>query len=103
MEAVTVCRLVGGASSVENDQELVARVLGGDQAAFSELVELYQQQVYNLTYRMLGNVGEAEGAAQEAFLRAYQHLDRYDPARPFKTWLLSIASNYCIAGCVNGA
>ncbi len=81
---------------MENDQELVARVLGGDQAAFSELVELYQQQVYNLTYRMLGNVGEAEDAAQEAFLRAYQHLDRYDPARPFKTWLLSIASNYCI-------
>lgn len=79
-----------------NDQTLVAKVLSGDQQAFAMLVETYQQQVYNLTYRMLNNVGEAEDAAQEAFLRAYQHLDRYDPTRSFKTWLLSIASNHCI-------
>ncbi len=81
---------------MENDQELVARVLDGDQQAFAELVELYQQAVYNLAYRMLGNVDEAEDATQETFLRAYQHLRRYDLTRPFKTWLLSIASNYCI-------
>lgn len=79
-----------------NDQELVVLVLEGDQQAFAELVEQYQRSVYNLTYRMLGNAREAEDAAQEAFLRAYQHLKRYDPERPFKTWLLSIASNYCI-------
>jgi RNA polymerase sigma-70 factor (ECF subfamily) len=78
------------------DQELVALVLEGDQGAFAELVEAYQRPVYNLTYRMLGDAREAEDAAQEAFLRAYQHLERYDPQRPFKTWLLSIASNYCI-------
>jgi RNA polymerase sigma-70 factor (ECF subfamily) len=78
------------------DRELVAQVLEGDQAAFAELVEAYQRPVYNLTYRMLGEAREAEDAAQEAFLRAYQHLERYDPQRSFKTWLLSIASNYCI-------
>lgn len=78
------------------DRELVARVLEGDQGAFAELVEAYQRPVYNLTYRMLGEAREAEDAAQEAFLRAYQHLERYDPQRSFKTWLLSIASNYCI-------
>ena len=78
------------------DQELVAQVLDGDQQAFAELVETYQQSVYNLAYRMLGNANEAEDAAQEAFMRAYQHLNRYDPSRPFKTWLLSITSNYCI-------
>jgi RNA polymerase sigma-70 factor (ECF subfamily) len=81
---------------VDTDQELVARILDGSQEAFADLVEQYQQSVYNLTYRMLGNAREAEDAAQEAFLRAYQHLNRYDPTRPFKTWLLSIASNYCI-------
>jgi RNA polymerase sigma-70 factor (ECF subfamily) len=81
---------------VSDDQALVARVLDGEQDAFAELVERYQQQVFNLTYRMLGEAREAEDAAQEAFLRAYQHMDRYDAARPFKTWLLSIASNYCI-------
>ncbi len=81
---------------MDHELELVASVLAGDQEAFGELVELYQRPVYNLTYRMLGEAGEAEDAAQEAFLRAYQHLDRYDNTRPFKTWLLSIASNYCI-------
>ncbi len=79
-----------------DDQTLVAKVLSGDQQAFADLVESYQQHVYNLTYRMLNNVGEAEDAAQETFLRAYQHLDRYDPERSFKTWILSIASNHCI-------
>lgn len=81
---------------MSTDQELVARTLDGEQQAFSELVEAYQTSVFNLTYRMLGNRGEAEDAAQEAFLRAYQHLKRYDPTRSFKTWLLSITSNYCI-------
>ncbi len=81
---------------MEHDQELVAQIMSGDQDAFAELVETYQRAVYNLTYRMLGEAGEAEDAAQEAFLRAYQHIDRYDASRRFKTWLLSIASNYCI-------
>jgi RNA polymerase sigma-70 factor (ECF subfamily) len=45
---------------------------------------------------MLGERTEAEDAAQETFLRAYMNLQRYDPARSFKTWLLSIASNHCI-------
>jgi RNA polymerase sigma-70 factor, ECF subfamily len=81
---------------VENEHELIAHVLAGDQESFAELVETYQRSVYNLTYRMLGDAREAEDAAQEAFLRAYQHMDRYDTERSFKTWLLSIASNYCI-------
>ncbi|NDJ34654.1 MAG: sigma-70 family RNA polymerase sigma factor [Chloroflexi bacterium] len=78
------------------DQELVARVLEGEQQVFAELVDRYQRSVFNVTYRMLGEARAAEDAAQEAFLRAYQHLSRYDMNRSFKTWLLSIASNYCI-------
>src|SRR5215475_9899672 len=74
----------------------VEQALAGDQAAFGELVKLHQHAVYNLAYRMLGERGEAEDAAQETFLRAYAHLDRYDTTRPFRTWLLSIASNHCI-------
>lgn len=81
---------------MDHELELVDSVLAGDQEAFGELVELYQRPVYNLAYRMLGEAGEAEDAAQEAFLRAYQHLDRYDRTRPLKTWLLSITSNFCI-------
>ncbi len=74
----------------------VADAMQGDQDAFAELVYTYQDSVYNLCYRMLGERTEAEDAAQEAFLRAYSNLYRYDPQRPFKTWLLTIASNHCI-------
>lgn len=76
--------------------EWVNAALDGNQDAFADIVYAYQDAVYNLCYRMLGERGEAEDAAQEAFLRAYLNLTRYDPARSFKTWLLSIASNYCI-------
>jgi RNA polymerase sigma-70 factor (ECF subfamily) len=68
----------------------------GDDMAFSRLVEAYQRPVYNLCYRMLGNAGDAEDAAQETFIRAYKALHRYDLNRKFSSWLLSIASNYCI-------
>jgi RNA polymerase sigma-70 factor (ECF subfamily) len=68
----------------------------GNDEAFTRLVEQYQTPVYNLCYRMLGEAEAAEDAAQETFLRAYQHLRRYDQERPFATWLLSIAAHYCI-------
>ncbi len=68
----------------------------GNDDAFAELVYAYQDAVYNLCYRMLNNGAEAEDATQEAFLRAYGNLERYDVARSFKTWVMSIASNYCI-------
>ncbi len=68
----------------------------GSQDAFAELVYTFQDAVYNLCYRMLGERTEAEDATQEAFLRAYANLHRYDPSRSFRTWLLSIASNHTI-------
>jgi RNA polymerase sigma-70 factor (ECF subfamily) len=68
----------------------------GDKVAFGKLIEAYQGPVYNLAYRMMSNSGEAEEAAQEAFIRAFTRLDSYNPAHKFSTWLLSITSNYCI-------
>jgi len=79
-----------------NESEWLERAIEGDDFAFTQLIEIYQKPVYNLCYRMLGNAGDAEDAGQEAFLRAYKSLDRYDPKRSFVTWLLSIASHYCI-------
>ena len=76
--------------------EWVQAAIAGDQDAFAELLYAYQDAVYNLCYRMLSDHVEAEDAAQEAFLRAYLNLRRYDPGRSFKTWILSIASNHCI-------
>jgi RNA polymerase sigma-70 factor (ECF subfamily) len=81
---------------VTNEADWIRMARAGDQSAFGRLVLAYQTPVYNLCYRMLGNAAEAEEAAQEAFLRAYTHLRSYDPQRPFHSWLLSIASHYCI-------
>jgi RNA polymerase sigma-70 factor, ECF subfamily len=79
-----------------NELEWLVKAQNGDDDAFSNLVDQYQNPVYNLCYRMLGNPQEAEDAAQETFWRAYQALRRFDRNRPFATWLLSIAAHYCI-------
>lgn len=80
-----------------NEEEVwLEQARQGDKAAFGHLIEAYQRPVYNLAYRMLNNSGEAEEAAQEAFIRAYTRLDSYNPAHKFSTWMLSITSNYCI-------
>jgi RNA polymerase sigma-70 factor, ECF subfamily len=81
---------------VENESEWLNKAQRGDSQAFTCLLEAYQRPVFNLCYRMLGNAQDAEDAAQETFLRAYQYLKRYDNSRPFSTWLLSIAAHYCI-------
>jgi RNA polymerase sigma-70 factor (ECF subfamily) len=82
--------------ALNEEQAWLEQAMKGDQVAFGKLVEAYQTPVYNLAYRMLNNSGEAEEAAQEAFVRAYMRLDSYNPAHKFSTWLLSITSNYCI-------
>lgn len=68
----------------------------GDRRAFNNIVNKYQQPIYNYCYRMLQNGDEAEDAAQEVFLRAYARLDTYDDRHKFSTWLFSIASHYCV-------
>ncbi len=79
-----------------DDVRLVERVLAGDADAFAYLVERYKVSVYNLSYRMLGDCGEAEDAAQECFLRAYRQLGTFAQERKFSTWLLAIASHHCV-------
>ena len=78
------------------EAECLKLALKGDQEAFTQIVETYQNPVYNLCYRMLGTPQAAEDAAQETFWRAYKNLNRYDSKRSFATWLLSIAAHYCI-------
>jgi RNA polymerase sigma-70 factor (ECF subfamily) len=80
----------------ENETVWLQQAILGDDQAFALLVERYKNPVYSLCYRMLGNSKDAEDAAQESFMRAYLHLKKYDPNRPFATWFLSIASHYCI-------
>jgi RNA polymerase sigma-70 factor (ECF subfamily) len=81
---------------VTDEKAWVAQAQQGNDDAFTQIVETYQKPIYNLCYRMLGEPGAAEDAAQETFLRAYQNLHRYDSSRAFGTWILSIAAHYCI-------
>jgi RNA polymerase sigma-70 factor, ECF subfamily len=81
---------------VTEEMDWINQSRQGNDEAFTRIVEVYQTPVYNLCYRMLGEVEAAEDAAQESFLRAYQNIHRYDPNRSFATWLLSIAAHYCI-------
>lgn len=78
------------------DRVWIEKACLGDDEAFTKLVETYQNPVYNMCYRMLGEGGAAEDAAQETFWRVYQNLKRYDSQRSLITWILSIAAHYCI-------
>lgn len=79
-----------------DERDLVLRALRGDQDAFGEIVQLHQQALYRLAYRMLGGAAEAEDAVQEVFLRAYRFLDSFDPDRPMGPWLNRITVNTCM-------
>ncbi|WP_346200359.1 RNA polymerase sigma factor SigW [Caldifermentibacillus hisashii] len=74
----------------------IKQVRKGDQNAFGEIVELYKDKVFQLCFRMLGNSHEAEDISQEAFIRAYINIERYNIDRKFSTWLYRIATNLCI-------
>jgi RNA polymerase sigma-70 factor, ECF subfamily len=75
------------------DAAQVTRALGGDQDAFRALVERHSRSLFRLAYRMTGNEHDAEEVVQEAFLRAYRRLDRFESRANFGTWLYRIGVN----------
>lgn len=75
------------------DEELVARVLAGDQGSFGILVARYQDRLVSFLFRMLRDLDTAHDLAQEVFLRVYQALDRFDPQFKFSTWTFRVAHN----------
>ncbi len=80
----------------EQEQRWLELARKGDQQAFCRLVNAYQRPVMSLTYRILGDVEEAEDASQETFLRAWSRLHQYNPEHKFSTWVFSIANHHCI-------
>ena len=81
------------ASTISNELEWITRAQQGDRQAFGELVELHRPGVLNVVYRMCGDPALAEESAQEAFIRAWQNLRRYDARFAFRSWLYRIALN----------
>ncbi|MFH1151060.1 MAG: sigma-70 family RNA polymerase sigma factor [Actinomycetota bacterium] len=78
------------------DARLVESCRDGDTEAFASLVERYQDSVYSVAVRMTGDRDEAADVAQEAFIKAFESLDTYEARRPFRPWVLRIATNAAI-------
>jgi RNA polymerase sigma-70 factor, ECF subfamily len=74
-------------------QKLITLARQGDAVAWETLVGQHQEAVFRLAYLLLGDTDEARDAAQEAFIRAFRALDRFDSARPLRPWLLRITRN----------
>lgn len=79
-----------------DDSVLLNRAIRGEAEAFGELIRRYQTSVFNVCYRLVGDRGEAEDLAQEAFIRAYQRLNTFDRSRPFGPWIKRVAVNVCL-------
>jgi RNA polymerase sigma-70 factor, ECF subfamily len=86
--------VVAPAAQINSDEQAwIAGAQLGDRQAFGELVRRHRAGVVNVVYRMCGEAALAEDAAQEAFLRAWQNLGRYNPRFAFRNWVYRIALN----------
>jgi len=80
-------------SITSDDGQLIAETLGGNSAAFGQLVRKYQDRLYNTLVHALGDRHEAEDVVQEAFVQAFLKLDHFAGRSAFYTWLYRIAFN----------
>ena len=76
-----------------DESALVAQAKAGDQNAFAELVNHYERKIYRLAKNITRNDEDAEDVLQEAFLKAYSHLDNFKGDSKFYTWIVRIAVN----------
>jgi RNA polymerase sigma-70 factor (ECF subfamily) len=74
---------------------LIREIRGGKADLFEDFVRQYQKKITRIAYRFLRDAGEADCAAQESFLRAYQNLGEFREGSTFETWLTRICINWC--------
>jgi RNA polymerase sigma-70 factor, ECF subfamily len=85
------------AQSELRDEEVVARVVAGETALFEILMRRYNQRLYRVARVILRNDGEAEDVMQDAYVRAYEHLEQFAGRAAFSTWLTRIAIHEALA------
>ena len=76
-----------------DDNGLIEAFFSGNEAAFAALVDRHLPMVYKFAYRYVANADDARDVAQDAFIKAWKNLRRFDASRNFKTWLLAITKN----------
>ncbi len=74
---------------------LICRILDGEEAAFADLVLIYQQKIYNIAFRFFNNAHDAQDITQETLIKIYRALDRFQRGRSFDSWVYMIAINNC--------
>ena len=80
---------------ISTDEELVARLVGGDHDSFNELILRWERPIYALAYRTIGREEDARDVCQETFLRAFRALPGFRSQAKFSSWLYRIALNLC--------
>ena len=88
--------MMGATSTVMPERELIAAARGGDEHAFRHLVELHRRELHAHCYRMMGSPHDAEDALQDALLRAWRGLPRFEGRSSPGSWLYRIATNACL-------
>lgn len=81
------------ATPERTDEQLLSSYREGDKAAFAQLVQRYQRELFHFLVRFLGDRAAADDVFQETFLQVHQSADQFDPSRRFRPWLFTIAAN----------
>jgi RNA polymerase sigma factor (sigma-70 family) len=81
---------------MEEEQLWIQQVLAGDKQAYSHIINKYKNRLYATILRMTKNPQDAQDLVQDAFIKVYRNLDKYDASGSFSSWLYRVSINHCM-------